>query len=125
MSLWYLPDDTGLSRWMDDALLAAEGPPGPPFAIGIVPCPLGGKGGGKLPKGELVNENVRAFMDGKIPLSHLTSEEIAKAITGYGNAEKTAKNAIHRDFQLARIRALLGHGPSPGSLKDFMLKSGQ
>jgi hypothetical protein len=72
-----------------------------------------------LGKGQLVNDNVRAFMKGKKALKDLTKDEIDSAIKGYQNAANTAKTPLQKAYQEARIKALQGKGPSPGSLSDF------
>jgi hypothetical protein len=74
--------------------------------------------------GDLVSTNVRSFMNGDIPLSSLTQQEIDDAIQGYERAMDIATTDAQRTYQQARINALLGQGSPPGTLSQFMQNYG-
>jgi RHS repeat-associated protein len=72
---------------------------------------------GKL--GQLVSPNVKKFMNGDIPFDKLSPQEIQDAIKGYQDGVNMAKDPITAAFQQARINALNGQGPLPGTFNQF------
>lgn len=68
---------------------------------------------------DLVSNGVRQFLRGGKPLDQLTEAEIQNAARAFQAAADAAKTPVQQAYQQARLAALRGEGPLPGSLSEF------